>query len=75
MVNASLKSQWRIRDGNRTGKLTQTDLYSFRVGGWPPVQVDVSGAGHREAEPGLVGLTLEGVKVPEVVLESDKQII
>ena len=75
MVHASLQSQSRLRDGNRTGKVAPTDLYSFRVGGWPPVEVDVSGAGHREAEPGLVGLTLEGVKVPEVVLESDKQII
>ena len=75
MVYVSLMSQSRLRDDNRVGRVTQTDLYSFRVGRWPPVQVDVSGAGHREAEPGLVGLTLEGVKVPEVVLESDKQII
>jgi hypothetical protein len=44
-------------------------LNSFRIGGRPPVEVDVSGASHGQAEPGFVVLTLQRVVLPEMTLK------
>jgi hypothetical protein len=50
-------------------------LNSFRIGGRPPVEVDVSGTGHGEAEPGFVVLTLQRIVLPEMTLKQKHKVI
>ncbi len=50
-------------------------LNSFRIGGRPPVEVDVSGASHGQAEPGFVVLTLQRVVLPEMTLKQKQKVI